>query len=85
MKRRMALWFCCYLPDDDWGCYVVADTRGRAKAIFHQWCASDHTSIRCYTDVRAYRLKDVHFSDEAIFDENCPELAALGFRYREED
>lgn len=57
MKHRMALWFCYYLPDDDWGCYVIADTRGRAKSI----------------------------SDEAIFEENCPELAVLGFRYREED
>lgn len=86
MKRRMALWFCCYLPDDDWGCYVIADTRGRAKAIFHHGYVLDYTRSRSYTDVRAYRLKDVHFSDdEAIFEENCPELAVLGFRYREED
>lgn len=84
MKRRMALWFCCYLHDNDWGCYVVADTRGRAKSIF-QRCVSDYAITGSYTDVRAYRLKDVIFSDEAIFDENCPELAVLGFRYREED
>lgn len=85
MKRRMALWFCYYLPDDDWGCYVIADTRGRAKSIFHRGYASDYTSSRSYTDVRAHRLKDVYFSDEAIFEGNCPELAVLGFRYREGD
>lgn len=81
MKRRMALWYCCYLPDDDWGCYVVADTRGRAKSIFHQRCVSDYTSLRSYTDVRAYRIKDVTILNETIFEEDCPELEALGCRY----
>ena len=77
----MSLWFCCYVPDDDWGCYVVADTRRRAKSIFHRWRVSNSTNYGSYRDVRVYRIKDVPIINKTVFKEDYPELEALRNRY----
>lgn len=37
--------------------------------------------LREYTDVRAYRIKDVPILNETIFEEDCPELETLWYRY----
>lgn len=34
--------------------------------------------LREYTDVRPYRIKDVSILNNTIFEEDCPELEALG-------
>ena len=74
----MYLWQCWY-ANDEWGCYVIAPTRGRAKSLFQ-----DYWDEGWYTDVRCRKVKEAPGMDQGIYDMDCPELEALGVRYLEE-
>ena len=76
----MFLW-CVYLEREDWGVYVIAPSRGKAKAIFFR-CSPDTCE---YTDIRVQKLKPADGFRERYLDEDCPELEALGVRYMTED
>lgn len=79
----MFLWWVEF-DDDEWGCFVVAETRGKAKSAFWQYwnstCTAEFTDIRC----TKRKAADGHKSG-AIYDMDCPELAALGERYLTEE
>lgn len=77
----MYLWLCWY-KNDEWACYVIASTRGRAKSLFH-----DYWNSICYgeyTDVRCHRVKPANWCTEAILDADCEVLEQLGVRYKTE-
>lgn len=74
----MFLW-TVYYKDAEWVCYVIAQTRGRAKSIF-----ADYWKEGEYTDIRCYKAKPADGYDEAIYDYDCEVLAELGVRYMTE-
>ena len=79
----MYLWFCWFYDEDSWGSYVIAPTRGRAKSIFYaHWCATWYGE---YTDIRLRKIKSADGFKEAVLDDDCKELEALGVRYLTEE
>lgn len=74
----MFLWLCWY-ANDEWCCYVIAPTRGKAKWLFQNYWREGF-----YTDVRCRKVKEAPGMDQGIYDMDCPELEALGVRYRDE-
>ena len=72
------LW-CCWYANDEWCCYVIAPSRGRAKSLFQDYWRDGE-----YTDVRCCKVKEAPGMDQGIYDMDCPELEALGVRYRDE-
>lgn len=74
----MFLWLCWY-TNDEWCCYVIAPTRGKAKSLFHNYWDEGW-----YTDVRCCKVKEAHEARQGVYDMDCPELEALGVRYRDE-
>ena len=40
----MFLWLCCYV-NDEWGCYIIAPTRGRAKSLFNSYWGNMERAI----------------------------------------
>lgn len=75
----MYLWWVMY-DKEEWGCFVVAETRGAAKAMFRSYWGDGE-----YIDIRAYKRKAVDRREPAIYDMDCPELAALGEKYMSEE
>ncbi len=75
----MFLW-CCWYDTDEWCCYVIAPTRGRAKSLFHEYWREGE-----YTDVRCYKVKEAPEMEQGVYDTTCPELEALGVRYMDEE
>lgn len=75
----MFLWLCWY-ANDEWCCYVIAPTRGKAKSLFHNYWYEGW-----YTDVRCCKVKEAPGMEQGIYDMDCPELEALGVRYRDEE
>lgn len=74
----MFLWICWYV-NDEWACYVVAETRGRAKSLFHEYWK--RTVYGEYTDVRICKIKSADGFEEAVLDTDCQELEKLGVGY----
>ena len=79
----MFLWLCWYVYDDEWGCYVIAPTRGRAKSLFNSYWGN--ICYGEYTDVRTKKIKPADGNEEAVMDTDCDTLAELGVRYRREE
>lgn len=75
----MYLWLCWY-ANDEWGCYIVAPSRGKAKYLFQEYWDEGE-----FTDVRARKIKEAVGFREAVLDTDCPELEALGVYYLTED
>lgn len=80
----MYLWICWFRNDDDWGCYVIAPTRGRAKSMFFKHFKDQWFYVQWYTDVRSQKVKEAPGQQEGIYDMDGPVLEALGVRYRTE-
>lgn len=74
----MFLWMCWFDCDDEWCCYVIAPTRGKAKAMFLD-------AFDCgwydFTQVRSRKVKPAEGFAAQVCDMQCPELDALGVRY----
>lgn len=72
------LWIVRY-AGDEWCCFVVARSRGRAKALFHDyWREGEYTEVRCRKEKAAPE------TEEGVYDVDCPALEALGVRYLSE-
>lgn len=76
----MFLWWV-YLDTVEWGVYITAPSRGRAKTIF--WKCSPDTCE--FTDIKVRKLKPADGCSERFMDMDCPELEALGVRYMTEE
>ena len=75
----MFLW-CCWYDNEEWCCYVIAPSRGRAKSLFQDyWCEGE------YTDVRCCKVKEAPGMKQGVYDTTCLELEALGVRYRDDE
>ena len=76
----MNLYFC---TDDshDSGLYVAAESRGKAKSMYCDYCGSLLDSIMVHT----YIMRRDFEAPAGVYDENCEALEAAGVRYCEED
>lgn len=72
----MFLWAMRYRLSD-WCCYVIAPTRGAAKALFHEGWKWDGD----YIDVRGHKVKAADGYPEGVYDIDCEILAELGAHY----
>lgn len=71
----MYLWRLWY-DGADWCCYVIAKSRGRAKALFHNYWRE-----RDFIDVRGEKYATADGHEEKILDDDCEELRELGGKY----
>lgn len=76
----MFLWLV-YFDTAEWGVYITAPSRGRAKSIFKRYSYEDGE----FTDIRVHKLKEADGYGEMFLDMDCPELEALGVRYMTEE
>lgn len=70
----MFLW-CCWYDTENWCCYVIAPTHGRAKSLFHEYWREGE-----YADVRCFKVKKADGMEEGVYDATWPGLEALGVR-----
>ena len=73
--------YSVFFKDEEWGCFVVAPSRGRAKSLFYQYHRTELGGLAEYTDVRCYKLKTVDQQVEKVYDQDCPELEAMGVAF----
>ena len=74
----MFLWWVQY-DKDEWGCFVIAETRGKAKVMFWRYF---HDGWEEYTNIRCYKRKQADGHGPGILDAtDDPLLAELGVRY----
>ena len=72
----MFLWFMrCW--QSEWGCYIIAPTRGAAKTLFHEYWKLDGD----YCDVRGSKIKPADGYPEGVYDVDCEILAELDVHY----
>lgn len=82
MNEKMFLWWVQY-RDEEWGMFVIAPTRNKAKVLFLHGDPS--TVWGEYTEIRARKWKEADGFKEGYYDQDCPELEALGVRYMTEE
>lgn len=71
---KMNIYFC-YERNHDCGCYVAADTIGKAKALYAKW-----DGMEDFTEYRGYVMRKGVDVLAGVYDEDCPELARWGVR-----
>lgn len=69
----MNVYFCHLNGEDDYGCYVAADTIGKAKALFAKWDGRED-----FTEYRGYVVRKGVDVFAGVYDDNCAELERLG-------
>lgn len=75
----MFSWLCRY-SGDEWCCFVIAPSRGRAKALFQgHWREGDFTEVRCK------KVKPANGAKAGVYDVSCPVLTELGVHYLTEE
>lgn len=75
---EMYLWWVCF-DLEEWGSFVVAPNRGRAKSMFFR--AFDD-GWEEWTDIRARKIKEADGYTEMVLDTGHePELQSLGVSY----
>ena len=75
----MNIYFCCH-KNHDCGCYVAADTIGKAKALYAKWDGMEN-----FTEYRGHVIrKDVEVL-AGVYDDNCADLEKLGLAYDFDD
>ena len=68
--------YFCYHKNHDCGCYVAADTIGKAKALYAKWDGMEN-----FTEYRGRVIcKDVEVL-VGVYDDNCADLEKLGLTY----
>ena len=77
--------YSVFFKDEEWGCFVVARSRGRAKSIFYTYYRTELGGLAEFTDVRCYKLKSVDQEQEKVYDMDCPELEAMGVHFADEE
>lgn len=69
-----------YYKNEDWCCYVIAPTRGRAKYLFQDYWKEGE-----FTDIRLNKIKEANGYREGVYDMDCDVLRELGVRYLTEE
>ena len=68
--------YFCYHKNHDCGCYVAADTIGKAKALYAKWDGMEN-----FTEYRGRVMcKDVEVP-AGVYDDNRADLEKLGLTY----
>ena len=68
--------YFCHHKDAECGLYVVADTIGKAKALYAKWDGTEK-----FTEYRGHVIrKDVEVL-VGVCDDNCADLEKLGLTY----
>ena len=68
--------YFCHHKDAECGLYVVADTIGKAKAMYAKWDGMEN-----FTEYRGRVMcKDVEVL-AGVYDDNCADLEKLGLAY----
>ena len=68
--------YFCHHKDAECGLYVVADTIGKAKALYAKWDGMEE-----FIEYRGHVIcKDVEVP-AGVYDDNCPDLERLGLAY----
>lgn len=76
----MYLWWVNYYGEE-WGCYVIAKTRGKAKLMFGSYFGTGE-----WNDIRSTRLKVANGYAAALLDDaDDPRLKELGVKYVDPD
>ena len=75
----MKLYFCTDGLHDS-GLYVVAESRGKAKRMYCDYCDSLMDFLMVHTYIMCHDFK----APAGVYDENCEALKAAGVQYREE-
>ena len=81
---EMKAYLCWFAHDDEWGSYVVAGSRGQAKAIFRR----QFIDCGVWNDIRCRKVKDI--PDSILIAPQCldnadnPLLKLLGLEYKQE-
>ena len=79
---EMKAYFCWFVHDDEWGSYVIAGSRGQAKAIFYR----QFNDCGVWNDIRCNKVKDI--PDSILIAPQCldlpddPVLMMLGLEYK---
>ena len=80
---ELKAYVCWFVRDDEWGSYVVAGSRGQAKAIFYR----SFKDCGVWNDIRCCKVKDI--PDSILIAPQClsmsddPVLKLLGLKYQE--
>lgn len=74
-----------YYKNEDWCCYVIAPTRGRAKYLFQDYWNYDSWVHGEFTDIRLNKIKEANGYREGVYDMDCDVLRELGVRYLTEE
>ena len=81
----MKVYWCYFVNDDDWGCYVIAPNRGKAKALFLEHSKWSYSVYGEYTDVRCRQMmklpEGTNFWSQVLDSSDDPLLMELGLRY----
>ena len=75
----MNLYFCTEDLHDS-GLYVAAESRGKAKSMYCDYCDPLMDFIMVHTYIMCHDFK----APAGVYDENCEALEAAGVRYCEE-
>ena len=81
--RPLKAYFCYFVNDDEWGSFVLANSRGQAKAIFHRYYKDNGE----WNDIRLFKVKDLP-KDMPLLPQildmpDDPLLEILGLEYME--
>ena len=82
-KNSLQVFFCCFVNDDDWGSFVVAESHSKAKTLFLR----SFNDCGEWNDVRCRKVKDI--PKDVTIEPGCldlpddPILTKLGLKYQE--
>ena len=76
----MKLYFCTDGLHEE-GLYVAAESRGKAKRMYCDYC----DTLLDFIMVRTYIMCHDFKAPAGVYDENCAALKAAGVQYREEE
>ena len=75
----MKLYFCTDGLHEE-GLYVAAESRGKAKRLYCDYCDTFMDFITVHTYIMCHDFK----APAGVYDENCEALKAAGVRYHDE-
>ena len=77
--KGMKLYFCTDGLHEE-GLYVAAESRGKAKRMYCDYCDSLMDFLMVHTYIMCHDFK----APAGVYDENCEALEAAGVRYCDE-
>jgi hypothetical protein len=76
----MTLYWCQYYSDE-WGLYIIAETRNKARALFYKDSVFLYACDGAYRDVQCLKMCDAGGYEAATLEPGDSRLAELGCEY----